>query len=218
MMSTLAALALVASTAHGQFGHPTWGGAVSQAGRGEDTWAKTTELYVGVRGGLAIPPGATALAPNAALEVGVAVPKGFGFGLRLLGMGNPPAVPLLGVSAATYGFGAMVDLRYYIEAYKPVSIYPAVGLGFLAGPEVRSGTNLVMPLLNTGVGVRGKLGNFYGALEIGVAAFTIPYLSLTVGFETERPPGAPSAVQEAPAPPSTSPAAPPSPAFFRPGP
>ena len=148
-----------------------------------DTWTNRASLFLGVRGGLAVPPGAVGLAPNMALELGVAVPSGFGFGIRAMWMNNPPGVPFLGLGPASYGFGALADFRYYIETIEPLTIYPTISVGFLAGPEKLTQQNAVMPLFNPGLGVKMKFGNVYGAFEFGLSGFTIPFVVFILGYD-----------------------------------
>lgn len=148
-----------------------------------DTWVNRASFFVGMRGGLAIPPGASSLAPNISLEMGVAPTRGFGIGLRAMWMSQPPGVPFLGLNAGTYGFGAMADMRFYIETIEPLTIYPTIAIGFLAGPDVITGRNLVLPLFNPGVGAKLKFGNFYVGFEFGVSGFTIPFMAMTLGFQ-----------------------------------
>jgi hypothetical protein len=148
-----------------------------------DTWANRASFFIGARGGVAVPPGAVGLAPNAGIEIGVAVPTGFGFGVRALWMNNPPGLPLFSLKPAEYGFGALADFRYYIETVDPLIIYPTLSLGFLAGPERISQQNAVLPLINPGVGVKVKFGNLYGAFEFGVSGFTIPFVVFAIGYD-----------------------------------
>lgn len=148
-----------------------------------NVWSNHASMFVGVRGGIAVPPGAIGLAPNIAIELGVAVPNGFGFGIRAMWMNNPPGVPFLGLSPAAYGFGALADFRYYIETIEPLTIYPTISVGFLAGPERITQMNAVMPLFNPGLGVKMKFGNVYGAFEFGLSGFTIPFVVFIVGFD-----------------------------------
>jgi hypothetical protein len=148
-----------------------------------DIWSNQASIFLGVRGGIAVPPGAVGLAPNIALELGVAVPHGFGFGIRAMWMNNPPGVPFLGLGPSAFGFGALADFRYYIETVDPLIIYPTISVGFLAGPEKISQMNAVMPLFNPGLGVKMKFGNVYGAFEFGLSGFTIPFVVFILGFD-----------------------------------
>ncbi len=150
-----------------------------------NTWSNRSGIYVGVHGGLAFPPAAVGLAPSVSLELGVAPSHGFGFGVRALWMSGPPGVPFLGLKPASYGLGALADFRYYIETIDPLIIYPTVALGFLAGPERLTQQNAAMPLLNLGVGAKVKFGNVYASFEFGVSGFTIPYVALSLGYESD---------------------------------
>jgi hypothetical protein len=146
-------------------------------------WSERASFFVGARGGIAAPPGAVGMAPSAGIEFGLAVPQGFGFSMRTLWMDNPPGAPALGLRPAAYGFGALADLRYYFRAVEPLTIYPTLSLGFLAGPERGTNTNAVLPLFNPGVGMKIKAANFYATFEFGLSGFTIPFVGLSMGFE-----------------------------------
>ena len=86
-------------------------------------------------------------------------------------------------AGAAYGFGALADFRYYIETIEPLTIYPTISVGFLAGPDKVSQVNAVMPLFNPGLGVKMKFGNVYGAFEFGLSGFTIPFVVFILGFD-----------------------------------
>lgn len=146
-------------------------------------WSERASFFVGARGGIAAPPGTVGLAPSAGLEFGLAVPQGFGFSMRTLWMDNPPGAPVLGLRPASYGFGALADFRYYFRTVEPLTVYPTLAVGFLAGPEKGTNTNAVLPLFNPGVGMKVKAGNFYGTFEFGLSGFTIPFVGLSLGFE-----------------------------------
>ncbi len=151
--------------------------------RMQNTWSNKASFFFGVRGGVAVPPGAMDLAPNVSLEMGVAVPTGFGIGIRGMWMNAPPGAPALGLNAATFGFGALADFRYYFETIDPLIIYPTISVGFLAGPDAVTHRNAVLPLFNPGVGAKVRFGNVYMGFEFGVSGFTIPFVALTLGFE-----------------------------------
>ncbi len=146
-------------------------------------YSERASFFVGTRGGIAAPPGALGLAPNAGLEFGLSVPQGVGFSMRMMWMDNPPGAPVLGLRPASYGFGAIADFRYYFRTVEPLTVFPSLAVGFLAGPEVGTGANAVLPLFNPGVGMKVKVGNFYGSFEFGLSGFTIPFVGLAIGFE-----------------------------------
>jgi len=151
-----------------------------------DTWSNRSNFYVGMRGGVAIPSGAIGLAEQGGVEVGVANESGMGFGLHALWMNQPPGAPVLNVPAAKWGLGALLDLRYYFPTIEPLTIYPTLSGGFVAGPSAKDGTNSVLPLIDPGVGARVKLGSIYAAFEFGFAGFTIPYVVLSFGYQSDR--------------------------------
>ena len=151
-----------------------------------DTWTNRANFYAGARGGVAIPAGAMGLAPSAGLEVGVANDFGVGFGLHVIWMNNPPGAPMLNVPEGVYGLGALADLRFYFPTIEPLTLYPSLQLGFVAGPALVGGQNVVLPLFNPGFGARVKFGHIYAAFEFGLAGFTIPFVTLSFGYQGDR--------------------------------
>ncbi len=155
-----------------------------------DTWSNRANFYFGARGGVAIPAGAKGVAESGGLEIGVANDFGFGFGVHALWMNNPPGAPMFNVPPSQWGLGAMADLRFYFPAIEPLTLYPTLSAGFVAGPsaagDATRGTNAVLPLINPGIGARVKFGQLYAAFEFGFAGFTVPYVNLCFGFESDR--------------------------------
>jgi hypothetical protein len=183
----------------------------------DPSWSDTARFFVGARTGVGIPPGGNGVAPTLGFEIGVSAPHGFGFGLHLLGMSNPPAIAALGIEKANWGVGAMADLRMYFQTVEPLTLYATLAGGFLAGPG-QSGANVVLPLINPGFGARVKFtDSVYVAFEFGAAGFFIPFVNLSVGFEPQRvakvraytPPPAPGCAAPCPPPAAPAPAAPP---------
>ena len=197
----------------------------------EPGWGDTAHFFGGVRTGVGIPPGGRGVAPNLGFEVGVSAPHGFGFGLHLLGMANPPSLPQLGIEKASWGMGALADLRMYFQTVEPLTLYATLSGGFLAGPG-ESGVNVVLPLINPGFGARVKFNeSMYVAFEFGAAGFFIPFVNMSVGWEPQRtrraqpyapplaagcPEGTPCPLPAAPTATPTQPPLPPATADFAP--
>jgi hypothetical protein len=179
-----------------------------------DDWADQARFFGGVRTGVAIPAGGRGVAPSLGFELGVSAQKGVGFGLHLLAMNNPPAIPQLQIPKAQWGIGALADLRMYIQTIEPLSLYGTLAGGFVAGPG-EDGMNAVLPMVNPGFGARVKLSEeMYVAFEFGAAGFFIPFVNISAGWEPTRrrpvryepPPGPPPAAAPAPtAPPPPTP-------------
>jgi hypothetical protein len=190
----------------------------------DPSWSDSARFFIGGRTGVGVPPGGSGVAPTLGFEIGVSAPHGFGFGLHLIGMSNPPAVAALNIEKASWGVGAMADLRMYFQTVEPLTLYATLAGGFLAGPG-QSGQNVVLPLINPGFGARVKFNDqMYVAFEFGAAGFFIPFVNLSVGWEPQRlakaapyapPPGAADCVPNCPPPaappaqPTAPPAAPP---------
>lgn len=194
---TLIGLGLLASC-------PAWAQVTAVADEGD--WSRTAHFFIGGRGGVAVPPGGKGVSPTVGLELGVANTHGIGFGLHLLGSTNTPAVPAMNIPTATYGLGAAVDMRFYFETVEPLTLYPTLSLGFMAGPAKGDGTNVVLPMINPGFGARLKTANLYTSFEFGLASFLIPFVNLAIGYELDKPkpaprPLAPPCVTPTPAPP-----------------
>lgn len=151
-----------------------------------DTWGNRANFYFGARTGVAVPAGATSLAPSAGVELGVSPDFGFGFGLHVLWMNHPPGAPVFGIPPGDYGFGALADIRFNFPTIEPLTLYPSLSLGFLAGPGSSDGKNVVLPLINPGFGAKVKFGNFFSSFEFGFAGFSIPFVTLGFGYEGDR--------------------------------
>lgn len=148
-------------------------------------WADSARFFVGARSGIGVPPSGEGLAPTAGLEVGVAADSGLGLGLHFLTAFNPPDAPTLGIRKAQWAMGAAADVRWYFQTVKPLTLYPTVSVGFLAGPAM-DGRNVVLPMLNPGFGARVRLGQIYTAFEFGLMSFQVPFVALAFGFEPDR--------------------------------
>lgn len=154
---------------------------------GPTEWEQNARFFGGIRTGVGIPPGGRGVAPTMGFELGVAAERGFGFGLHLLSMLNPPSVPALNIPRASYGIGAAADLRLYFQSIEPLTLYGTLSAGFLAGPSAETGVNVVLPMLNPGFGARVKVTDTaYVAFEFGAAGGFIPFVNLSLGWEPPR--------------------------------
>jgi len=111
--------------------------------------------------------------------------RGLGFGLRRFGIANPPEVAVFDIPRAEHGMGASADVRWYIQTIRPLTVYPTMSFGFMAGPSADSGENAVMPMINPGFGARVNIADVYVAFEIGAANFYIPFVNISVGWEPQ---------------------------------
>lgn len=168
-------------------------GTVSRVSEREETnpWATGARFFAGVGTGMGIAPGGKGPSPSVGLEVGVAADSGIGFGLSLVYTDNPADVPALRIPKAQYALGAAADIRWYIQTVEPLTLYPALSIGFLAGPSVNEANgNAVMPIINPGFGARVRMKPLYVSFEFGAAGFHIPYVGISVGYEPDRKPAA----------------------------
>lgn len=182
----------------------------------QEDWGENARFFGGVRSGVGIPPGGRGVAPSLGFEVGVSAPRGFGFGLHLIGMTNPPGIPQLGIEKAAWGLGALADLRMYFQTVEPLTLYATLSGGFIAGPG-ETGVNVVLPMINPGFGARVKFNDtMYVSFEFGAAGFFIPFVNMSVGWEPQRiarrvqpytPTPAPGCTPASPCPPAATPPA-----------
>lgn len=149
------------------------------------TWANRSNFFFGARGGIAIPAGAVGLAPSAGIEMGIAPDFGFGLGVNVIWMNQPPGAPVFGIQPASWGFGATAAFKYYFPTIGPLTLFPSMSIGFLAGPDLQ-GRNQVLPLLNPGFGAKLRMGAIYASFEFGLSGFTIPFVSVALGYEGDR--------------------------------
>ena len=148
------------------------------------TFAYDPRFFFGMRLGVGIPAGGLGAAPTYGIELGIAQDHGLGLGIHLIGMQNPPAVGApINVPKADYALGAVMDMRFYIQTVKPLTLYPTLSTGFLAGPSHDTGRNVVLPMLTPGFGARVGLGEGYIAFEFGLAGFFIPFINISGGWE-----------------------------------
>lgn len=152
----------------------------------ESHWQKSARFYGGLRGGIAVPDGGNGVAPMAGVEMGVAVPSGFGFGLHVLSLMNSPDVPQFRIKETDWAIGALADLRLYLQTVQPLTLYGTLSAGFVGGPSRETRRNEVLPMVNPGFGGRIRLGGTYAAFEFGLASFQIPFVALCFGFEPDR--------------------------------
>lgn len=165
--------------------------ALAQSEYPQEGWASNARFYGAVRTGVAVPPGGRGITPGAGFELGISKPLGFGFGIHLFGMMNPPEVPRMNIPKADFGLGAMADLRFYLPTVEPLTLYGTFTAGFLAGPATADGVNVVMPAINPGVGAKVRLADAaFVNFEFGMAGFFIPYINIGVGWEPPRRPAA----------------------------
>jgi hypothetical protein len=152
-------------------------------------WSDTAHFFGGVRLGVNIPPGGHGVAPTQGFELGVSNKKGFGFGLHIITVQNPPDVPALNIPKADWAVGALADLRMYFQTVDPLTLYATLSAGFVAGPGQNGAGNAVLPMLNPGFGARVKpTDSTYIAFEFGLAGFYIPFVTMSFGWEPVRKP------------------------------
>ena len=118
-------------------------------------------------------------------------PRMLQLGLRLAYLPYPPEV--YGKATPDHALGPVVAWAYNIRVSPNVDITPSVGLGAVFGPAATTGENKVLPYIQAGLGMRGRIPTSNGGAvaigpEIGlVATILAPYVALNVSLIGPRP-------------------------------
>lgn len=148
-------------------------------------------LYGTARGTVAVPTGYVGIAQSYSLEVGALFRSGNQLGLRIAYLPWPPDV--YGKATPDHAVGPVVAWAYNIRVSPRVDITPSVGLGAVFGPAANTGENKVLPYIQAGLGMRGRIPTSTGGAvaigpEIGlVPTILAPYVALNVSMIGARP-------------------------------
>jgi hypothetical protein len=143
------------------------------------------KTYVDMRGSMAVPANARGFAYVGSVGVGSEFEAGGSLGLRFLGMADPPST-MFSQNPAQFAGGPVLDWRKHIYTSDDFDLYPAVSGGFVITVDQPTGRNIVLPVLETGFGVRKSFGEKDGTRfalspEIGFVPFLLaPYGSITM--------------------------------------
>lgn len=137
------------------------------------------KFFAGGRMGVVVPQGAKLLTNTFGVELGLATRGGAGFGIHLLTALDTPAFG--GIPSVETAFGALFDIRWYLQALDAVAFYPVLALGFALGKDT-DGTNVNVPLVNFGAGGRLWFNPLYVSVEFGYAVVG-PYLNFSLGWQ-----------------------------------
>ena len=176
-MTLLASLLLLAHTA---FAAPE---AEQKAG--------AARLYGTVRANLAVPTGYTGLAQSYSAEVGALFRSGNQLGLRFAYV--PYAPNVYGQDTPDHAVGPVVVWAYNFRVSPRLDLYPAVGLGAVFGPSPKTTENMVMPYIQAGLGLRGRIPmSNGGAIAIGpefgfVPTILAPYAAVNLTMIGPKP-------------------------------
>lgn len=146
--------------------------------------ASDTDTYVDLRGSMAVPAGARGFAYVGSVGIGAEWEGGGSLGVRFLGMGDPPST-MFSQNPVDFAGGPVLDFRKHIYVSDDFDLYPAVSGGFVVTVDEPTGRNVVLPVAETGFGVRKTFGDPEGtqfsiAPEAGFVPFLLaPYGSLT---------------------------------------
>jgi hypothetical protein len=158
-----------------------------------DTEQATGEarMYATVRGSVAVPTGYKGLAQSYSLEAGALFKDGNQVGLRFAYLPSPPKV--YGESTPNTAFGPVFTWAYCVRIAPKMDLTPTVGAGAVFGADPTSGENKVLPYLQVGLGLRGRITNARGgAMAIGpeigfVPTILAPYVALNLSYIGPKP-------------------------------
>ena len=151
---------------------------------------ESTPIYVQGRSSLAVPARSNGDIVVAGAGMGVIVDETQQVGMRFIYMHRPPANPLAqDTPAVPWAWGPVLDWQVTFQPGSRASLYLAASLGFVYGvPEDTTADNVILPILEGGVGLRlsHKLrsGNkLFVAPELGfVPGAVAPYAALNFGM------------------------------------
>ena len=142
------------------------------------------DTYVDLRGSMAVPAGARGFAYVGSVGIGAEWEGGGSLGVRFLGMADPPST-MFSNNPAPYAGGPVMDFRKHIYVSEDFDLYPTASAGFVITVDEPTGRNVVLPIMETGFGVRKTFGDpdgarFAVAPEAGFVPFILaPYGSVT---------------------------------------
>jgi len=176
-MSLLSALYLLASVALAAPAEPQPGGA---------------RVYGALRGTLAVPTGYAGLATSYGAEVGALFRDGHQVGLRLAYVPSPPDVygPR---GTPDHAAGPVATWAYNVRVAPRFDIAPTVGVGAMFGPSPETQVNVVLPYIQAGLSMRGRIPTSNGGAvalgpEIGfVPTILAPYVAINVALIGPKP-------------------------------
>ena len=157
----------------------------------------STPIYLQGRSSVAVPARSNGDIIVAGAGMGVVVDETQQVGMRFIYMHRPPANPLAeDTPAVPWAWGPVLDWQVTFQPESRAGLYVAASLGFVYGvPSDTSADNVILPILEGGVGLRlsHKLRTgtkLYMAPELGfVPGALAPYAALNVGMVLPGRPG-----------------------------
>ncbi len=143
-------------------------------------------MLTGARASLAVPSGYAGLATSYSAEIGAQFKGGQSLALRLAFVPDPPAV--YGAATPNFAMGPVVTWAYHVPVSPTLDISPTVGLGAVFGASPVDQTNVVLPYIQGGLGMRYRIplpdnSEFYIMPEAGlVPAILAPMVAVNVGI------------------------------------
>jgi hypothetical protein len=153
--------------------------------------AGSARLFGTVRANVAVPTGYTGIAQSYSAEVGALFRSGNQLGLRFAYV--PYAPNVYGPNTPDHAVGPVVVWAYNIRVSPRLDLYPAVGLGAVFGPSPVNNENKVLPYIQAGLGLRGRIPmSNGGAIAIGpevgfVPTILAPYAAINLTMIGPKP-------------------------------
>lgn len=142
-------------------------------------------LEVGVRHTVAFPADRLGVSNNTSVNLTAIFRSRHAVGLRMLFIPDPPKVYY--ERTPEFAYGPMVTYSYFAPIGRHFDLYPSAALGFALGQAPTTKANVVLPLLQAGVGMRyhtpiGPTAELQISPELGVAPFVLaPFFGLNLG-------------------------------------
>ena len=155
---------------------------------------ETPPVYFAARAAMAVPANANGDVLTAGPALGVELDEMNTLGIRVIYMKDPPDNPLASdTPAVPWAWGPVIDWQHHFQPNSAFNFYTNVSVGYVYGvPETGSDgqeeNNVILPILEGGVGVRlskmtAKGNRIFLSPELGfVPGAVAPYASMTVGI------------------------------------
>ena len=150
------------------------------------------------RASLAVPVGYEGFGTSYSAEIGAQFKSGQSLSLRLAFLPDPTQV--YGAATPSFAMGPAVTWAYHVKVAPQLDVSPTVGLGAVFGVSPVDNTNVVLPYLQAGLGMRLRIpmpgdSEFYVMPELGIVpAILAPMIAVNIGVIGKPPPAMPAEI------------------------
>ncbi len=161
----------------------------SRWGLDKATHEEDAPLYMNTRGSLAVPANGSGDVVAGGVGLGVMLKTHQQIGLRFIYMHDPPENPLArNTPSVPWAWGPVLDWQYTFKPDTRASMFVASSLGYVYGTPEDGSNNVILPILEGGVGLRlsketqdGR--RIYAAPQLGfVPGAVAPFTALDIGI------------------------------------